>query len=84
MSTVYPETYDGQNNVTRGAKIKKRPGETDLATFQRELAGDLAALLTALQTLTDKLDADAPDTGGDSDYRATLDGILTTVSTIAG
>ena len=86
MSTVYPETYDGGHNLTRGHKVVKRPGETDLATYQREVAddlggvlADLGSILTALQTLTDKMDLDAGIT--DTDYRATLDGVIASLST---
>jgi hypothetical protein len=94
MATIYPTTFDGQNNIERGTKVVKRSGESDLATILRDAAGDLAnsstdlgLILQALQALSDKLDLDAGVS--DTDYRATLDGIITVVasaspSTIAG
>jgi hypothetical protein len=46
--------------------------QPSIATFGRDVADDLTELRTQLIALLAKIDADATDTGGDSDYESTL------------
>lgn len=54
-------------------------GAPSLATTLRDIADDLTEIRTQFVALLVKIDADSGDTGGDSDYAATLtpDALLT-------
>jgi len=69
MATIKSSFGSGGANLVPGGS----GGDPTLADALRDVADDLAAMRTALTTLTAKIDADAGDTGGDSDYASTCD-----------
>ena len=69
MTTIGEKFGTGGSNLVPGGS----GGDPTLAETLRDIADDLTALRTAFVGLTAKLDADSGDTGGDSDYAATLD-----------
>ena len=47
--------------------------EIELRRVVSAILADMTAMRTSITTLTAKIDADSGDTGGDSDYAATVD-----------
>lgn len=68
MATIDQRTGDG--GIGRG--ITKESGVDDLVTLLNATVDDLTELRTQFIALLAKIDADAGDTGGDSDYESTL------------